>query len=228
MRLLIVEDEIAHANFLRRGLTEEGFAVDVANDGVTGLRLATQVAYDLIVLDGMLPGLDGLKLLESLREQGHSTLVLMLTARVRVDDRVRGLRSGADDYLIKPYAFSELVARIHGLLRRAAGSGSPDASGVLTIADLELDPLARKASRAGKRLDLTVKEFNLLMLLLRRQGEAVSRTEIAERVWDMHFNSGTNAIDVIVTRLRAKIDTPFDKPLLHTVRGLGYVLEERV
>jgi DNA-binding response OmpR family regulator len=181
--------------------------------------------YDLLVLDAMLPGIDGLGVLAALR-QSKQTPVLMLTARVRVEDRVKGLQSGADDYLVKPFAFSELVARVQALLRR--GSPRPaDGATVLALADLEVDLLRRKASRAGHRLELTAKEFNLLVLLLRRQGEVLSRTEIAEQVWDMNFDSATNVIDVAIRRLRGKLDAPFERALLHTARGMGYVLEAR-
>jgi len=225
MRLLVVEDELKLAAYLRKGLTEEGFVVDVAHNGVDGLHFAMECDYDLVVLDAMLPGIDGLGLLAALR-QSKQTPVLMLTARIRVEDRVKGLQSGADDYLIKPFAFSELVARIQALLRR--GRPRPvDGATVLGLADLEVDLLRRKANRAGRRLELTAKEFNLLVLLLRRQGEVLSRTEIAEQVWDMNFDSATNVIDVAIRRLRGKLDVPFERALLHTVRGMGYVLEAR-
>ena len=181
-----------------------------------------------MLLDGVLPGIDGLAVLAALRQQDHTrTLpVLMLTARAEVEDRVRGLQAGADDYLVKPFAFSELVARIQALLRRASATPVAEAT-VLKLADLELDLLRRKAHRAGQRLDLTAKEFSLLTLLLRRQGQVLSRTELAEQVWDMNFDSGTNVVEVAVRRLRTKLDRPFEAPLLHTVRGMGYVLETR-
>jgi len=226
MRLLVVEDELKLAAYLHKGLTEEGFVVDVAHNGVDGLHLAMECDYDLLVLDAMLPGIDGLGVLAALR-QSKQTPVLMLTARIRVEDRVKGLQSGADDYLVKPFAFSELVARIQVLLRRARPMREADGAAVLGLADLELDLLRRKATRAGRRLDLTAKEFNLLTLLLRRQGEVLSRTEIAEQVWDMNFDSATNVIDVAIRRLRGKLDVPFERALLHTVRGMGYVLETR-
>ena len=226
MRLLVVEDELKLAAYLHKGLTEEGFVVDVAHNGVDGLHLAMEYDYDLLVLDAMLPGIDGLGVLSALR-QSKQTPVLMLTARIRVEDRVKGLQSGADDYLVKPFAFSELVARIQVLLRRARPLREADGAAVLGLADLELDLLRRKATRAGRRLDLTAKEFNLLTLLLRRQGEVLSRTEIAEQVWDMNFDSATNVIDVAIRRLRGKLDVPFERALLHTVRGMGYVLEAR-
>ena len=226
MRLLVIEDEVKLAEYLRKGLTEEGYVVDVAHNGVDGLHLAMEADYDLLVLDGMLPGIDGLGLLAALR-QSKQTPVLMLTARIRVEDRVKGLQGGADDYLVKPFAFSELVARIQVLLRRARPTREPEGATILGLSDLEMDLLRRKATRAGRRLDLTAKEFTLLALLLRRQGEVLSRTEIAEQVWDINFDSATNVIDVAVRRLRGKLDAPFERTLLHTVRGMGYVLEER-
>ncbi|MDH0771971.1 heavy metal response regulator transcription factor [Delftia tsuruhatensis] len=227
MKVLVIEDETKLADYLRKGLTEEGFVVDVAHNGIDGLHLATELAYDLIVLDGMLPGIDGLAVLAALR-QSRQTPVLMLTARGQVEDRVRGLQGGADDYLVKPFAFSELVARMHVLLRRSVGTAHPAAEAtMLRMADLELDLIRRRATRAGQRLDLTAKEFNLLSLLLRRQGEVLSRTELASQVWDMNFDSETNVVEVAVRRLRLKLDQPFEQPLLHTVRGMGYVLESR-
>ena len=225
MRLLVVEDELKLAAYLRKGLGEEGHVVDLAHDGVDGLHLATTGGYDLIVLDAMLPGIDGFALLAALR-QSSAVPVLMLTARAQVDDRVRGLQGGADDYLVKPFAFSELVARIDVLLRRHGARTTAEATR-FTLADLDVDLLRRKALRAGQRLDLTAKEFSLLSLLVRRQGEVLSRTEIAEQVWDMNFDSETNVVEVAVRRLRGKLDLPFDRPLLQTVRGMGYVLEAR-
>jgi heavy metal response regulator len=226
MKLLVVEDELKLAEYLRKGLGEEGYVVDVAHDGVEGLHLASLGGYDLVVLDGMLPGIDGLAVLAALR-QSKQTPVLMLTARAQVDDRVRGLQGGADDYLVKPFAFSELVARIQVLLRRAAGTRGVADITQLKLADLDVDLLRRRVFRGGQRLDLTPKEFSLLSLLLRRQGEVLSRTELAEQVWDMNFDSETNVVEVAIRRLRGKLDEPFDKPLLHTVRGVGYVLEAR-
>lgn len=226
MKLLVVEDEIKLAEYLRKGLGEEGYVVELAHNGVDGLHLAMQGSHDLIVLDSMLPGIDGLGVLAALR-QSKQTPVLMLTARQRVEDRVKGLQAGADDYLLKPFAFSELVARIQVLLRRARPTREPEGATVLGLADLELDLVRRKATRAGRRLDLTAKEFVLLTLLLRRQGEVLSRTEIAEQVWDINFDSATNVIDVAVRRLRGKLDAPFERTLLHTARGMGYVLEAR-
>ena len=226
MRLLLIEDEAKLASYLRQGLSEEGFVVETASNGVDGLHMATQGHYDLIVLDGMLPGIDGLGVLAALRHS-RDTPVLMLTARGTVEDRVKGLQSGADDYLTKPFAFSELVARLHVLMRRGK-TGSASEPTVLRLHDLEMDLLKRRATRAGKRLDLSAKEFNLLALFLRRPGEVLSRTEIAEQVWDMNFDSNTNVVEVAIRRLRSKVDEPFDLTLLHTVRGMGYVMELRV
>lgn len=222
MRVLVIEDEQKTADYLRKGLTEHGYVVDVARDGIDGKHLATEGEYDLIVLDLMLPGIDGYEVLTALR-QTRETPVLMLTARDKVEDRVRGLQSGADDYLVKPFAFSELLARVQALLRR----GRAQEPTVYRLADLEVDLVKRKAFRAGQRLDLTAKEFMLLTLLLRRQGQILSRTTIAEQVWDMNFDSDTNVVDVAIRRLRAKLDDPFAAKLLHTVRGMGYVLEVR-
>lgn len=226
MKLLIVEDEAKLAEYLRKGLSEEGYVVEVAHNGVDGLHMAMEGAYDLVVLDGMLPGIDGMGVLAALR-QSRQTPVLMLTARMRVEDRVRGLKAGADDYLVKPFAFTELVARIEVLLKRAHPLPANQEALTLAIDDLHMDLVRRRVERAGKRLDLTAKEFQLLSLLLRRQGEVLSRAEIAEQVWDINFDHGTNVIDVAIRRLRAKMDLPFDRPLLHTVRGMGYVLEAR-
>lgn len=225
MKLLVVEDEAKLTDYLRKGLSEAGYTVEVALNGIDGLHLAMEGDHDLVLLDSMLPGIDGLSLLAALRRT-KQTPVLMLTARSGVDDRVQGLQSGADDYLIKPFAFSELLARIQVLLRRAVPRGTGEQT-TLRIGDLEVDLLRRRASRAGQRLDLTAKEFSLLTLLLRRQGEVVTRTELASQVWDMNFDSETNVVEVAVRRLRTKLDVPFEHPLLHTVRGMGYVLEER-
>lgn len=225
MKLLLVEDEVKLADYLARGLTEEGFVVDVARTGVDGLHLAVESEYDVVVLDRMLPGIDGIAVVTALRSR-RRTPVLMLTAMSRVEDRVSGLQSGADDYLPKPFAFSELVARLHALVRRSAAA-APATMTMLRLGDLEVDLARRKATREGKRLDLTAKEFTLLTLLLRRQGEVLSRTEIAEQVWDMNFDSETNVVEVAVRRLRSKLDQPFERPMLHTVRGMGYVLDDR-
>ena len=226
MKILVVEDEVKLAEYLHKGLTEEGFVVDVANNGVDGLHLATEGEYDVIVLDRMLPGVDGMGVLTALR-QTKRTPVLMLTAMGRVQDRVSGLQSGADDYLVKPFAFSELVARIQVLLRHASPARTQAETAQLKLADLEVDLLRRRVVRSGKRLDLTAKEFTLLTLLLSRKGQVLSRTAIAEQVWDMHFDSGTAVFEDAIRRLRGKLDVPFDRPLLHTVRGMGYVLEDR-
>lgn len=222
MRILVIEDEQKLAHYLHKGLTEHNYVVDVAGDGVDGLHAAVEGSYDLVILDVMLPGIDGFGILAGLREV-KDTAVLMLTARDKVEDRVRGLEAGADDYLVKPFAFSELLARIHALSRRGRGQEST----LLQLADLELDLARRRATRANVRLDLTAKEFTLLALLLRRQGQVLSRTMLAEQVWDMNFDGDTNVIEVAVRRLRAKIDDPFETKLLHTVRGMGYVLELR-
>jgi len=226
MRLLLIEDEAKLGEYLRKGLSEEGYTVDTAINGVDGLHMAMELEYDLIVLDGMLPGIDGFAVLAALR-QSKATPVLMLTARSDVEDRVRGLQSGADDYMVKPFAFSELVARIQVLLRRTCMHQQSPEPTILSEGDLELDLIRRKATRAGTRLDLTAKEFNLLALLLRRKGEVLSRTELASQVWDMNFDSETNVVEVAVRRLRMKVDHPFDTPLIQTVRGMGYVLEVR-
>jgi len=207
-------------------LQENAVLADIAANGVDGLHLAMTQAYDLIVLDMMLPGIDGWSILELIRREKPSLPVLCLTARDGVEDRVRGLELGADDYVVKPFAFSELLARIRVILRRVQGV-QPQRDTVLQIAGLELDLLGRKATRGGQRIDLTLKEFSLLALLLRRTGEALSRTVLAEQVWDMHFDSDTNVVDVAVRRLRAKIDADFTPKLIHSVRGVGYVLELR-
>lgn len=226
MKVLLVEDEHKLAEYLRKGLTEAGFVVDVAHNGVDGLHLAVEGNYDAIVLDRMLPGIDGLGVIAALRSS-KSTPVLMLTALGSVEDRVSGLRGGADDYLVKPFAFSELVARVLAMTRRSLPAAANAEATLLRLADLELDLVRRKAMRAGQRLELTAKEFTLLALLLRRQGEVLSRTEIAEQVWDMNFDSDTNVVEVAIRRLRGKLDVPFERALLHTVRGMGYVLEDR-
>ena len=222
MRLLVIEDERKLAEYLRSGLAGNGYVVDVAHEGIDGRHLALEGQYDLILLDVMLPGIDGFGVLEAIRRKGD-TPVLMLTARDKVEDRVKGLQGGADDYLVKPFAFSELLARIHALLRR----GQSQELTVLKVGELQLDLASRKAFRDGKRLDLTGKEFTLLTLLMRRQGQVLSRLTLAEQVWDMNFDSNTNVVEVAIRRLRAKLDEPFPTKLLHTVRGMGYVLEVR-
>jgi two-component system, OmpR family, copper resistance phosphate regulon response regulator CusR len=221
MKILVVEDEAKTAKFLKKGLNEAGFVVDVAEDGADGLNLALELEFDLIVLDLMLPTMDGWQILSRLRGKNRRTLVLILTARDAVHERVRGFELGADDYLVKPFAFSELLMRVQSLLRRAA----PRSQETLRMADLEIDVLRHRATRAGQRLDLTTKEFLLLSLLARRAGEVLSRTLIAESVWDMNFDSDTNVVDVNVRRLRSKVDDPFPLKLIHTVRGAGYVME---
>lgn len=222
MRILVIEDESKLADYLYKGLSEQNYVVDVARDGYDGFHAALEGCFDLIVLDVMLPGIDGFGVLAQLRRV-KDTPVLMLTARDKVEDRFQGLQGGADDYLVKPFAFSELLARIQALSRR----GRSQESTRLTLADLEMDLARRKASRGGVRLDLTAKEFTLLALLLRRQGEVLSRTVLAEQVWDMNFDGDTNLIEVAVRRLRAKLDDRFDVKLLHAMRGMGYVLESR-
>ncbi|HEX3661678.1 MAG TPA: heavy metal response regulator transcription factor [Acidobacteriaceae bacterium] len=221
MKILIIEDELKTARFLKKGLTEAGYVADVASNGIQGLHLTLEVDFDLIVLDVMLPGLDGWQVLARMREADRKALVLMLTARDAVHHRVRGFELGADDYMIKPFAFSELLARVRSLLRR----GATRATDTICMADLEIDLLRHRANRAGQKLDLTAKEFLLLTLLARRSGEVLSRTLIAEMVWDMNFDSDTNVVDVNVRRLRSKVDDPFPIKLIHTVRGAGYVLE---
>ena len=225
MRLLVVEDEAKSADYLMRGLGEHGYAVDVANDGRQGLAVVQAGGHDAVLLDVMLPGLDGFQIVEAMRRQGCRTPVLMLTAREDVDDRVRGLRAGADDYLVKPFAFSELLARIEALLRRAAGQAFAPTR--LEVANLALDLDQRRASRDGHRIDLSAKEFKLLKLLMRRRGQVLSRAVLADQVWGMNFDSDSNVVEVSVRRLRAKIDDPFAPKLLHNVRGMGYVLEDR-
>lgn len=221
MRLLIVEDEPKVARFVERGLREEHFAVDVAVDGESGLDLALVHDYDLVVLDVMLPKKDGFEVLEALRAAKRPCKVLMLTARDSVKDRVRGLDGGADDYLVKPFAFAELLARVRALLRRSGGTEVT----TLNFADLVLDVKARKVTRAGKPVALSAREFAVLEHLLRHQGEVISRTRLSEQVWDQHFDSMTNVIDVTLYHLREKVDRGFPAPLIHTVRGVGYVLK---
>ncbi|MEW5756318.1 MAG: heavy metal response regulator transcription factor [Pseudomonadota bacterium] len=223
MKILIVEDENKLGDYIRQGLVESGFVVDLARNGLDGHHLAMTGSYDLLILDVMLPSLDGWQILKSLREAGKNAPVLFLTARDSVDDRVKGLELGADDYLVKPFAFAELLARVRTLLRRGAGAPVETA---LKVADLELDLARRRVTRAGRRIPLTAKEFALLELLMRRQGEVLTRSLIASQVWDMNFDSDTNVIDVAIRRLRAKIDDDFALKLIHTVRGMGYMLDE--
>ncbi len=222
MRILIIEDEQKTAAYLQKGLTESGFIVDIAHEGDEGLFLATTREYDIIILDIMLPGQDGWSIINEIRKR-KQTPVIFLTARDSVHDRVKGLELGADDYLVKPFAFSELLARMRAILRRPQARQSE----IFSIADLEINLLRHKAIRGGQLLDLTPKEFALLSLMAQRSGEVLSRTLIAEQVWDMNFDSDTNVVDVAIRRLRRKVDDPFEKKLIHTIRGVGYVLEER-
>lgn len=222
MRVLVVEDEPKAGAYLRKGLTESGFVVDLAHTGLDGLNLACTGTYDVIVLDVMLPGMDGWRVIQELRKT-HETPVLFLTARDEVEDRIKGLELGADDYLVKPFAFAELVVRIRTLLRR----GPIREAERIEIADMEIYVMRRKVTRCGNRIDLTAKEFALLHLLAKRKGEVLSRSLIASQVWDMNFDSDTNVVDVAVRRLRAKVDDPYSNKLIHTIRGMGYVVEDR-
>jgi two-component system OmpR family response regulator len=221
MRALVVEDDAAIADFVVRGLKEAGFATDQAADGEAGLTIALDQAYDVAIVDLMLPRRDGLSLIEELRRRGITTPVLILSARRSVDDRVRGLQSGGDDYLTKPFAFAELLARVQALVRRSTRVSEPT---TLTVDDLVLDLLSRRVTRAGTGLDLRPREFALLEYLMRNAGRVVSKTMILSHVWDYSFDPQTNVVDVLVSRLREKIDRPFEKKLLHTVRGVGYAL----
>jgi two-component system copper resistance phosphate regulon response regulator CusR len=223
MKIVIVEDDVKTAAYLRKGLVENGYAVDHAKDGQDGYHLATNCPCDLVILDALLPVLDGWSVLSRMRRTGVQTPVLFLTGRDSVEDRVRGLELGADDYLIKPFAFSELLARVRALLRR----GRPTGVEVVRVADLEIDFLHHRVTRAGLRVELTPKEFSLLELLCQHRGEILSRTQIAEQVWDMNFDSDTNVVDVAIRRLRRKVDEPFATRLIHSVRGMGYVVEEQ-
>ena len=222
MRILIVEDERKTAEYLCQGLSEQGYSVDIANNGIDGQHLALHIDYDIIVLDVMLPGIDGFAVLKALRAM-KSTPVIMLSARDGVEHRVMGLRDGADDYLVKPFSFLELLARIQALSRR----GRAQESTLLSVGGLHIDLIGRKVMRDGQRIDLTAKEFSLLVVLARRQGQILSKTAITEMVWDMNFDSNTNVVEVAIKRLRGKIDAPFKRNLLHTIRGMGYVLEDR-
>ena len=222
MKILIVEDEPKTGDYLRQGLREAGFAVDLATTGPDGLHLALHTAPDLVILDVMLPGMDGWQVLQRIRSGGQAMPVLFLTARDQIDDRGEGVELGADDYLVNPFSFAELLARVRTILRRGRSGTEPTS---LQVADLELDLLRRRVSRAGKRIDLTAKEFGLLELLMRRQGEVLPRSLIASQVWDMNFDSDTNVIEVAMRRLRAKVDDSFEPRLIQTVRGMGYVLE---
>lgn len=223
MKILIVEDEPKTSEYLRQGLSEAGFIVDLARSGLDGHHLANTETYDLLILDVMLPDIDGWKILQSLRESGKQVPVLFLTARDSVADRVKGLDLGADDYLVKPFAFAELLARVRTLIRRGAAGSAVETT--LSVADLELDLMRRRATRSGQRVQLTAREFALLELLMRHESEVLPRSLIASQVWDMNFDSDTNVIDVAIRRLRAKIDDAFEPKLIHTVRGMGYMLD---
>lgn len=223
MKILLIEDEFRAAAYLQQGLTENGYTVEVAYTGTDGLHAAVNGDHDLIVLDIMLPGIDGFAVLSALRTS-KQTPVLMLTARGRMDNKVKGFDLGADDYLVKPFEFPELLVRVRALLKRGSSAATPD---VERVADLEIDPIKHRATRAGQRIDLSAKEFALLMLLARKSGQVLSRTQIASMVWDINFDSDTNVVEVAVRRLRAKVDDAFDTKLIHTVRGVGYVLESR-
>jgi heavy metal response regulator len=222
MRVLVVEDNQDMGGFLQQGLREHGFAVDWVADGDRGLDYAATAVYDLLILDRMLPGRDGLELLRLLRGRGVATPAIFLTARTTVGERIEGLDAGADDYLVKPFSFAELLARIRVVLRR--GQEAPPS--VLRVSDLRLDPAARTVDRAGLRIDLSSKQFALLEYLMRHAGQVVSRTMILEHVWDFEFDGMTNVVDVHINRLRNKVDREFGKPLIHTLRGVGYVLRE--
>ena len=220
MRILVAEDEVKAADYLRKGLGESGYVVEVAHNGIDGQFLAQESDFDLIILDVMLPGIDGWQLLQIIRRKSQVP-VLFLTARDAVEDRVKGLELGADDYLVKPFSYAELLARVRTLLRR----GAPREVEQFQVADLQLDVLRRRVVRGTERIVLTNKEFALLQLLMERSGEVLSRTHIASQVWQMNFDSDTNVVDVAIRRLRAKVDDPFNPKLIHTVRGMGYTLE---
>jgi DNA-binding response OmpR family regulator len=223
VRILVVEDDARISDFLRRGLTEAGFTVDVVGDGESGLAAVEEGVHDVLIVDIMLPGIDGLELIERARERGVAAPVLILSARRTVDERVEGLRRGGDDYLTKPFAFAEVLARVQALLRRTGSqpSGSPR----LVVADLEMDLLRREAVRGERRLELSPREFALLEYLCRNAGRVVTRTMVLDRVWGATFDPQTNVVDVYVHRLRSKVDGPGERPLIHTVRGVGYVAE---
>jgi two-component system, OmpR family, copper resistance phosphate regulon response regulator CusR len=223
VKVLVIEDEGKAASYLSKGLSEQGFVVDVSHDGQSGHDLAAEYAYDLLIIDVLLPRRDGWSVLRELRRSGCRTPALFLTALSGVDDRVRGLRLGADDYIGKPFAFSELLARIQSILRR----GPAQQAEIIRVADLEINLIRHRASRDGRPLDLTLKEFQLLSLLARHPGDVFSRVVIVDQIWGMNFDSDTNLVEVHIRRLRSKVDDPFKSKLIHTVRGLGYVLEER-
>jgi len=223
MRILVVEDDKKIASFVKKGLEAAGFAVDHAPDGEEGLHLALTESYDAAIIDLMLPRLDGLTLIENIRKDRINTPIIILSAKGSIDDRVRGLQTGSDDYLTKPFAFSELLARVQALIRRSTGTSEPT---TLSLADLTMDLLAREVSRGGKKIELQPKEFSLLEYLMRNTGKVVSKTMIMEHVWDYHFDPQTNVVEARVSRLRDKIDKGFGDKLIHTVRGVGYVLKE--
>ncbi len=224
MRILIIEDDLQTAMFISKGLKQEGFAVDLASDGEEGLYLATTEPYDTAIIDIMLPKRDGLSVIDAIREKGSKLPVIILSAKASVDDRIKGLQAGGDDYLIKPFAFSELVARIQALIRRANHAEEPR---TISIADLKMDIIRRKVFRNDIEIDLQPKEFALLEYLMRNTGRVVSKTMIMEHVWDYNFDPRTTVVESRVCRLRDKIDRPFSKPLIHTIRGVGYVIEEK-
>jgi two-component system OmpR family response regulator len=224
MSILLVEDDAEAARHVLQGLHESGYAAEHCSDGREGLFRATEGRFDLLIVDRMLPHLDGLAIVSLLRQQNNQTPVLILSALGTVDDRVEGLRAGGDDYLIKPFAFAELLARVEALLRRKAADGAPQ--GVLRAADLEMNLLSRRVTRSGREITLTAKEFQLLEFLMRRAGQVVTRTMLLEGVWNLHFDPQTNLIDVHMSRLRAAVDRGFERPLLHTIRGSGYVIRE--
>lgn len=224
MKILLIENEEKAGSYVKKGLTESGFIVDWLQNGLDGLHQALNQNYDLLIIDIMLPGMDGWQILQNIRHAGKQTPALCLTACDQIEDRVKGLELGADDYLIKPFAFAELLARVRTLLRRG---GNTQEATTLKISDLTLDLLKRRATRNGKLIELTAKEFTLLELLLRRKGEVLPRSLIAAQVWDMNFDSDTNVIEVAIKRLRKKVDNETNNRLIHTVRGMGYVLEER-
>jgi len=223
MRILVIEDDKQTRDFLVQGLTQSGHVVDAASDGKDGLFLALEQEFDVLVVDRMLPGLDGLSIVETVRNSGNRAPILILSALGEVDDRVEGLQRGGDDYLVKPFAFSELEARLEALIRRSEGEAAETR---LQVADLEMDLLARQVRRAGREIELQPREFRLLEYLMRHSGQVVTRTMLLEKVWDYHFDPQTNVIDVHISRLRGKIDRDFDPPLIQTVRGAGYALRE--